>query len=155
MKSKIGRPTKLTPAVIDRIAECFFNGFTDQETAILCHISRATILRARSGGFCDKIKKAELVKKQQALQQIRAGRRAWQCLAWFLERRYPTQFSRPEIQLALNQAVNAGPTNIVVLGPERAKVLASRHEQIRAKSLELLDKKSASGNGNGNDSESG
>lgn len=138
---KTGRPTKLTPTVIDRIAKCFFDGFTDEETAVLCGVHRATIARARAGGFCDKIKKAELYKKQQALEQIRSGRRAWQCLAWFLERRYPTQFSRPEIQLAVNNNVSTGPTNVVILSPEAAKLIGSRLDQIKAKFQALLEDK--------------
>jgi hypothetical protein len=39
-------------------------------------------------------------------------------------------------------------TNIVVVGPERAKILATRYEQIRAKTRELLDAREA-GSGNG------
>ena len=56
-----------------------------------------------------------------------------------LERVYPQLFGRPDLQLSVNQSVSTGPTNVVVMGPERAIVLATRYEQIRAKTRELLD----------------
>jgi hypothetical protein len=64
----------------------------------------------------------------------------WKADAWALERTYAQFFCRPEIQLSVNQSVSTGPTNIVVLGPERAAVLVSRQEKIRAETLELLNK---------------
>jgi hypothetical protein len=39
---------------------------------------------------------------------------------------------------------------VVVLGPERAKLLATRYESIRAKTMELLDKQHTNGDNNGN-----
>src|SRR6516164_2012424 len=66
----------------------------------------------------------------------------WQAGAWALERRYPEVFAKPEAQLnivATAQAAALGPSNVVVIGPERAKILASRHEQLRARSIALLD----------------
>ena len=42
--------------------------------------------------------------------------------------------------------VNTGPTNVVVLGPERARVLATRYEQVRSRTIERFEKL---GNGNG------
>jgi hypothetical protein len=63
-----------------------------------------------------------------------------QASAWQLERTYPQHFGRPDIQLSLNQNVSTGPTNVVVIGPERAKILVARHEQIRARTKELVDK---------------
>jgi hypothetical protein len=74
----------------------------------------------------------------------------WKADAWSLERVYPQLFGRPDLQLSVNQSVSSGPTNIVVLGPERARLLASRHEQLRAKSIAILDARVANtGNGQG------
>jgi hypothetical protein len=64
----------------------------------------------------------------------------WKADAWSLERVYPQLFGRPDLQLSVNQSASAGPTNVVVLGPERARVLATRHEQIRARTMALLEK---------------
>ena len=64
----------------------------------------------------------------------------WKADAWSLERVYPQLFGRPDLQLSVNQSVSTGPTNVVVLGPERARVLATRHEQIRARPVALFEK---------------
>jgi hypothetical protein len=77
------------------------------------------------------------------------SRRNWMASAWLLERTEARDFGPPSAQISLNQTLATGPTNVVVLGPERAKELASRHEAIRAKTLELLDKQRQT-NGNGN-----
>jgi hypothetical protein len=62
-------------------------------------------------------------------------------------------FAKPEAQLnivATAQAAALGPSNVVVIGPERAKVLATRYEQIRAKTIKRLEAQEAgSGNGQG------
>ena len=47
-----------------------------------------------------------------------------------LERRHPEFFARAETQLTVSQSVSTGPTNVVVVGPERAKVLAGRYEAL-------------------------
>jgi hypothetical protein len=146
---KIGRPTKLTPELQAKIAECFFVAFTDEQTATYCGISSRTIERIRrSGQFCRAVKRAELEREMKYRQRIWNGRGYWQGAAWFLERKYPTQFAKPEIQLALTQNVATGPTNILVIGPERATVLATRFETIRAKTRELLERSNRDGNGN-------
>ena len=67
----------------------------------------------------------------------------WKADAWSLERTYPQHFGRPDIQLSVNQSVSSGPTNVVVLGPERAKLLASRYAEIRAKTIKLVDARDA------------
>ena len=135
----MGRPTKLTPQLLAKIADCFLVAFTDEQTALYCGISSKTIQRIRQGSFCPAIKIAELERELKYRKKIWNAKGYWQGAAWFLERKYPTQFAKPEIQLAVNNQINQGPTNILVVGPERAAILASRHEQIRAKTRELLE----------------
>jgi hypothetical protein len=147
-----GRPSALEndPKLQERIAECFLLGLTDEQTALDCDISERTIRRLRNGKFCPAVKKAELAREKIYRQKVWDGKNGWQGTAWFLERKYASQFARPEILLAVNQQVSAGTSNIIILGPERARVLASRHEQIRAKTRELLDaRKINAGNGQG------
>jgi hypothetical protein len=69
----------------------------------------------------------------------------WKADAWSLERVYPQFFGRPDLQLSVNQSVSTGPTNVVVLGPERAKVLATRHQQIRAKTIARFEGQTGNG----------
>ena len=146
-----GRPTKLTPAVQKLMADCFFDGLTDEETAALCEVSRKTISRARAGQFCPAIKKAEFGRKQFYIRKLRDGKRAdWPRIAWFLERRYPTEFSKPEVQLqitsnTLNQTVN----NTLIVTAEVAHGINSRVKDVDAKIERLLkDKRGPNGNGN-------
>jgi hypothetical protein len=68
--------------------------------------------------------------------------------AWLLERTEARDFGPPSAQISLNQTLATGPTNVVVLGPERAKELASRHQAIRTKTIELLEHKNGDSNGN-------
>jgi hypothetical protein len=148
----IGRPRAIDkdPLLIAKIADCFLVAFTDEQTALYCGISQKTVQRLRNGGFCPAVKLAELEREMRYRKKIWGAKGFWQGAAWFLERKYPTQFAKPEIQLAVNQQVNTGPTNVVVLGPERAKELVSRHEAIRARTIELLDKQHSNGDKNGN-----
>jgi len=72
--------------------------------------------------------------------------KVWTASAWLLERTYPGDYGPAHAQLALHTNIDTGPTNVVVLGPERAKVLATRYEEIRARTRELVD---GTQNGNG------
>lgn len=147
---KIGRPTALTPAVIKKIAECFFDGLNDSETALLCHIDVRTIQRARAGTFCREIKKAEAAQLQHYLRLIRDGKqRDWVRIAWFLERRYPERFARPEIQLSFNNSYTQNNLNISI-GAQEAKAIESAANPIRQKVLEMFKTyRPHDGNGNG------
>jgi hypothetical protein len=141
-----GRPraTVKDPKLIDKIADCFLVAFTDEQTAAYCGICTRTIERLRAGklgGFSRAVKIAELQRELKYRKKIWDARGFWQGAAWFLERKYPGQFSKPEVQLQLNQTLNSGPNNLIILGPERAKVLATRQEEIRKNTLQLLDQR--------------
>jgi hypothetical protein len=145
MPKKIGRPRAIDrdPNLINKIADCFLVAFTDQQTADYCGIHVTTIERLRAGkfgdvGFSRAVKVAELTREMKYRMKIWNAKGFWQGAAWFLERKYPTQFAKPEIQFQLNQAVSTGPTNVIVLGPERAKVLATRFESVRQNTLQLF-----------------
>jgi hypothetical protein len=51
-----------------------------------------------------------------------------------------SSWRRPDLQLSVNQSVSTGPTNVVLLDPKWARVLASRHEQIRARTTAFFEK---------------
>jgi hypothetical protein len=143
-----GRPSVITKAVERKIAECFFDGLTDEETALLCDISAKTIQRARHGSFCPGIKKIELTRKRFYLEKIRDGdNRDWPRIAWWLERRWPNEFAKPEIQLAIN-TTNQTVNNTLVVTAEVAGPINSRVRDVDAKIERLLKDKGRS-NGNG------
>ena len=51
-----GRHPVITKAIEKQIAECFFDGLTDEDTALLCGISSKTIQSARHGSKFPGIK---------------------------------------------------------------------------------------------------
>src|SRR3979490_1355645 len=133
---KIGRPTKLTPPVIAQIAEAFLYGFTDLETATLVDLDVRTIERARRGNFCRAIKRAELARKNLYTRRITEGKRPdWARWAWFLERRFPLQFAKPEIQLSVNTNVQ---NNTLIVTAEVAGEMSHRVKEANAKVTELF-----------------
>jgi hypothetical protein len=147
---KIGRPTKLTPEVVSQIAEAFLYGFTDLEVATLAGLNEKTVRRMRLGSFCPEIKKAELVRKNLYIRRITEGKRPdWARWAWFLERRFPLQFAKPEIQLSVNTNVQ---NNTLIVTAEMAGQMSSRVKEANAKVTELFKRKTPElkdGNGNG------
>jgi hypothetical protein len=144
-----GRPTKLTPEAVKQIAEAFLYGFTDEETALLAGMDVRTIERARRGTFCREIKRAEVARKALYIRRITEGKRAdWARWAWFLERRFPLQFAKPEIQLSVN-TTNQTVNNTLIVTAEVAHGISSRVKDVDAKIERLLKDKGRS-NGNGN-----
>jgi hypothetical protein len=144
-----GRPTVITPAVQKQIADCFFDGLTDEETAALCDINQKTIQRARRGEFCPAIKKAEFGRKQFYIRKLRDGKRPdWPRIAWFLERRYPTEFAKPEVQLQIN-TTNQTVNNTLIITAEAAQGISTRVKEADIKIEKLLKDKRPGHNGNG------
>lgn len=135
---KIGRPSKLTPALISKIADCFFDGLTDHETSLLCDLDTRTIERIRAGGFCREVKKAEAARLQIYIRKIRDGRgNDWIRIAWFLERRFPDRFAKPEIQLSFNNSYTQNNLTVQIAGSE-AKTIEAEAKPIRSKVEELF-----------------
>jgi hypothetical protein len=102
-----GRPTKRTSKITERICEGISYGLTDEEVAALVGIDDSTLTRwKKDPEFCGAIKRAMAIRKLDRLKRIESGDPGWQGTAWAIERQYPEQFSRPEIQLSLKLAEN-------------------------------------------------
>jgi hypothetical protein len=112
-----GRPTKFTPKVQDQIAEMLWLAFTDAQIAEFCDLDERSIRRARAAGFSPAIKRAELGKEIAYRKRIWEGALGWQGAAWYLERKYPQQFSRETISLQVN-ANTTNTTNITISAVE-------------------------------------
>ena len=98
-----GRPTKRTPEIVERIAEAIADGLNDSFVCDLVGITRETLVQWRKNArFSYTIKSAEASRLQQRLRRIESGADGWQGTAWFVERKYPREWSRPELQVALN-----------------------------------------------------
>jgi hypothetical protein len=122
-----------TKALINLIAGCIFDGLTDEETALLAGISSKTITRIRQGDECPSIKVATLERKRHYIRLIRdsnEGGNHWQRIAWFLERRYPKEFAKPEVQLQITDASTTN--NTIVITAEQAQGLRSRSSAIES-----------------------
>jgi hypothetical protein len=104
IKSLGGRPSKRTPEVVAKIAECISEGLADHEAAAVVGINRDTLRVWRQDPqFTSAIEKADAERLRKRINRIEDGQPGWQGSAWLLERKDPQRFSRPEIQL--NQAL--------------------------------------------------
>jgi hypothetical protein len=142
-----GRPKAITKAIEKTIAELFFLAFTDDQVALFTGVNVRTIARARAGGFCHAIKRGEMARERAYRQKIWDGREGWQGAAWFFERKYPTQFAKPEVQLQIN-TTNQTVNNTLIVTAEVAHGISSRVKDVDAKIERLLkDKRGHNGNG--------
>jgi hypothetical protein len=149
----IGRPTKLTQPLKDQIARCFWLAFTDQQTAIMCGINEKTIRRMRSGGFCPEIKKAELEREAKYREKLWTSKSLPAGICFMLERKYPTQFAKPEIQLSFQNNYTQNNLSISISGTE-AKEIEAIAEPVRQSVKQMFSHykpgQLGTGDGNGN-----
>jgi len=151
---KIGRPTVLTPLVQRQLSECFWLGLSDEQTAIYCQIDRKTVYKARIGTFSPAIKRSAIRREMVYRRKIWQGKAGWQGAAWFLERKYPTEFARPEIQLSYIQNYSIGALQINITSSE-AKAIEAKAAPVRESVKKMFASykpmTSQLGNGNGDD----
>jgi hypothetical protein len=142
-----GRPTKLTSALISQIAELFWLAFTDQQVAEFVGLHERTIRRYRAGDLCPEIKKAELAREMPYRKRIWDGTGNWCGAAWMLERKYPTQFAKPEIQLSFNNSYTQNNLSINISSGE-AKQIEQEAKPVRDY-VSSMFQQYRPGNGNG------
>ena len=156
-RHKNGRPTKRTKAVLTPLFEAIRIGVPYKLACMAAGITYDCFNKWRQNdpAFDAEVEQAAAQPAVKLFKTIREqAPETWQAGAWSLERRYPEMFANI---VATAQAAAIGPQNIIVVGPERAKILATRYEQIRAKSRALVDKVGSSrpapvcdlGDGNG------
>jgi hypothetical protein len=143
-----GRPRAITPAKEKEIARLFWLAFTDEQVAFFVGIDQKTIQRARRGEFCPAIKRAEISREAKYRERTWEGGEGWQGAAWNLERKYPTQFSKPEIQLQINND-NRQVHQTLVVTAEVAGLIAGRVKAAESKIDALLKAKRGNGASNG------
>lgn len=147
-----GRPTKLTPALIEKISELLFLAFSDQQIAEFVGIHERTIRRYRAGTLCPAIKKAEIAREMPYRKRIWDGVGNWCGAAWMLERKYPTQFAKPEIQLSFNNSYTQNNLSINISGQE-AKAIEHEAKPVRDAVCSMFQQyRPQSGNGNNDNS---
>ena len=103
----MGRRTKLTDAVQEKVCEYIRQGLTYEVAARAAGISESTFYRwrergesARSGRyreFWEALKRAEAVAELRLVQRVHAASKdTWQAAAWILERRHPDRWGRKD-----------------------------------------------------------
>jgi hypothetical protein len=113
-----GRPTVLTPIVCRQLSECFWLGLSDVQAADYVGISDRTVRKVRLGELFPAVKKSAMRREMVYRRKIWQGKNGWQGAAWFLERKYPEQFARPEIQLSFQQNYHVGALQINITSAE-------------------------------------
>lgn len=113
----MARPTKFTPQTIEKLTQAIRMGATYEHACKFAGISYQTFNEWREGRgypqgtsadakreFSDAIQKAEGEAVIGWLAKIEAAAKdgAWQAAAWKLERRYPKDYGRSNIDVNLN-----------------------------------------------------
>jgi hypothetical protein len=93
---------KRTPHILKAIRELVRNGLSVRHAAEKVHVHRTTVARWRNEqpDFDAAILKAEADFIDSQIANIRvAAKTSWQASAWLLERKFPSEFSQPQVQL--------------------------------------------------------
>jgi len=150
-----GRPTVLTPLVQRQLSECFWLGLSDEQAAVYCQIDRRTVYRARVGNLCPAIKRSAIRREMVYRRKIWNGKPGWQGAAWFLERKYPQEFARPEILLSYVQNYSLQNNLNLSINMSQAKELECLAAPVResVKTMFAQYRPGQIGNGNGHGEE--
>lgn len=100
-----GRPSKLTPKVLEDIVKWLKLGYYQEDAAVMAGISKSTfygwLKKAEEGDdrfleFSDAVKKARAESEGAHIMNIRkaADNGVWQASAWFLERSFPGKWGK-------------------------------------------------------------
>jgi hypothetical protein len=130
-----GRPTKQTPQIVQKIAGAIALGLADDEAASIADINADTLAQwKKDPTFSEKIKNAVSTRLAMRLSKIESGTDGWQGTAWLLERLYPSRFSRPEVQISLQNSFNQTTSALtIVISKEEYQQINAQAEESRAK----------------------
>lgn len=106
---------KCTPELVDEAEKLKKNGMSNADIVSCLRIGRSTFYRWLSNPrtseekeLVDRLKGAEAEFKAALRSRIIAkSRDNWQAAAWMLERMFPDEYARPEVQLARRDAVSS------------------------------------------------
>ena len=111
----IGRPSKLTPELIETICAGVRDGLSYKDASIRAGISQTTFHKYKAAGeageepfaeFLESLQSAEADLKHRLLGVIEAASAdSWAAAGWILERKFPAEFGR---RMALDHAAQQG-----------------------------------------------
>jgi hypothetical protein len=143
-KTGLAINSKKTPEAIERALETARSGLPLRFCAAAAHVSLETLgnWREQDPEFAQALETARAEGARKKWDKIlAAGDRnapgSWQPLAWALERGFPAEFSRPEIQLAATQS-NFTMNNSLSISFEVAESLQARASTARKKVDQLF-----------------
>ena len=110
-----GAKEKLKKSDIPECVKLKRAGVNDKDIAAYIGVAPETFCRWMSNPKTElqhqlrqELKNAEVEAKAIALAKIReAGKKNWQAYAWWLERKYPDEFAKPEVQLQREQMMQS------------------------------------------------
>jgi len=150
---RTGRPPAITKAKEARIAELIWLAYTDAQIAAIVDVHQKTIQRARHGQICPGIQKIALLHEEPFRRAFWTGKQFPGGAAWMLERRYPTQFAKPEIQLSFQNNFTQNNLSIHITNAE-ARAIEAEASPVRNKVKEMFAqyRPALPSNGNGESS---
>jgi hypothetical protein len=107
-RNRRGRPTKKTSEAVARLLEIARSGLPLRFACASIGISQEclAVWRERDKNFALALEQARLESVERRILEAGVGTedRAsdWRSIAWSLERTYPEEFARPEVQLQIN-----------------------------------------------------
>lgn len=101
-------PDKCTKELIEEIARLKEHGLTEKAICECVGISQATLCNWKNNPktknhfeLIERLKKAQKEHRISLIKRIEEGSvNDWRAAAWLLERTYPEEFAKPEVQLA-------------------------------------------------------
>jgi hypothetical protein len=94
---KVGRPTVMTPEIVNKLEQAFANAFTDEQACIFADISKPTLYEyiKENPSFSDRKeqlkKRVDIKAKTQVIEAIKNG--DMPTAKWWLERKCKDEFS--------------------------------------------------------------
>ena len=135
------RQIQLSEKTLKKIAEALFLAYTVEQAAFLGGISKTTLGRIKGTALWTEIEEKALELEKPYRRKVWSGQLGWQGAAWMLERKYPQQLARPEIQLQVNASSTTN--NTLIITAEQASNLKSRSSAIEAELVKLKPRSTA------------
>ncbi len=133
-KNKGGRPSKLTPELVDELLRYLRMGISIETACSACGVDDSTYRRWIVGSkqFCTEATRARNKGKIALLAQILTDK-DWRAKAWYLERCWPAEFARTEdrrLPEEASAAANMPPVKIVIATPDgKTKPVSSQQAE--------------------------
>jgi len=139
--TRAGRPGKRTPQLEKDLLAAIATGAPYRIACQACGISEDSLIewRRKDPIFAKQVEEAAGKTALRLLKKIEANAdENFSAAAWILERRFPGDFSRPEIQLQINNTTNQTTNNMLVVSAEVADAIESRMKSAGAKIAQLF-----------------